>query len=64
MLAATSHQPLSLNLKPRALKEEIGSFESTSRDHPLRREFSLLHGISAACNLVVLAGGVILIVLL
>ena len=64
MLAATSYQSFVLEPKAAALKEEIGSFESTSRDHPLRREFSRLHGISAACNMVVLAGGVVLIVLL
>jgi hypothetical protein len=29
----------------------------------LRQEFSRLHGISAVCNLTVLAGGVILVVL-
>jgi len=64
MLAATSYQSFVLEPKAAALKEEIGSFESTSRDHPLRREFSRLHGISATCNLAVLAGGVVLIVLL
>jgi putative copper export protein len=64
MLAATACQSFVLEPRAAALKEEIGSFESTSRDHPLRREFSRLHSISAACNLVVLAGGVVLIVLL
>jgi hypothetical protein len=64
MLAATSFQALVIEPKAAALKEEIGSFETTPRDHPLRREFSRLHGISAACNLAVFAGGVVLIVLL
>lgn len=64
MLAATSWQSFILEPKVAALKEEVGSFETTSRDHPLRREFSRLHGISAVCNLVVFAGGVALIFLL
>lgn len=64
MLAATSYQALIIEPKAAALKQEIGSFETTPKDHPLRREFSRLHGISAACNLAVFAGGVVLIVLL
>ena len=46
------------------LKRQIGSFETTTKDHPLRREFSRLHGVSAVCNLVVFGGGVALVVLL
>ena len=45
------------------LKRQIGSFESTSKEHPLRKEFSKLHAVSAVCNLTVLAGGVLLVVL-
>ena len=64
MLALTSIQ--SFYVEPRAaeLKRQIGSFESTSKEHPLRKEFSKLHGVSAVCNLSVLAGGVLLVVLL
>jgi len=64
MVALTSFQ--SFYLEPRAseLKRQIPSFESTPKDHPLRREFSRLHGISAACNLVVMGGGVVLVILL
>lgn len=63
MLAVSSFQALYVEPKAAALKQQIGSFESTSKDHPLRREFSRLHGISAVCNLVVLAGGVTLVIL-
>jgi hypothetical protein len=53
-------------VEPRAaaLKQQIGSFETTTKDHPLRKEFAKLHGVSAVCNLTVLAGGVLLVVLL
>lgn len=63
MLAVTSFQ--SFYVEPRAaeLKKQIVSFETTPKDHPLRREFSRLHGISAVCNLVVFAGGVTLVIL-
>ena len=63
MLAVTSFQALYVEPRAAELKRQIGSFETTPRDHPLRREFARLHGISAACNLTVLAGGVILVVL-
>ena len=63
MLAITSFQALYVEPRAAELKRQIGSFETTPKDHPLRREFSRLHGISAACNLTVLAGGVILVVL-
>ncbi len=63
MLVLTTFQ--SIYVVPRAaeLKRQIGSFESTGADHPLRKEFSKLHGVSAICNLSVLAGGVLLVVL-
>ena len=53
-------------IEPRAaaLKREIPSFVTTPRDHPLRREFSRLHAVSAVCNLAVFGGGVALVVLL
>lgn len=63
MLGATGYQALVLEPKAKALKEQIGSFENTPKNHPLRREFAKLHGISAACNLSVLIGGVALIIL-
>ena len=50
--------------KAAALKREIPSFVTTPKDHPLRKEFSKLHGISAVCNLAVFGGGVALVILL
>jgi hypothetical protein len=63
MLAATGFQALVIEPKAARLKEQIGSFETTPKDHPLRKEFSRLHAVSSACNLLVFAGGVILVVL-
>lgn len=64
MLAATSFQAMVIEPKAAALKQQIGSFETTPKEDPLRREFARLHGISAACNLAVFVGGVVLVVLL
>lgn len=63
MLCVTSFQAFYLEPRAAALKKEIPSFETTPRDHPARKKFSKLHGISAICNLSVIAGGVALIVL-
>ena len=63
MLTLTSIQAFYIEPRAAAIKEEIVSFETTSKDHPKRREFSKLHGISAACNLTVIVGGVVLVVL-
>ena len=63
MLTLTLIQAFYIEPKAAALKQQIPSFETT-KDHPLRREFSKLHGISATFNLAVLGGGIILIVLL
>ena len=49
MLAATTFQALVIEPKAAALKEQIGSFETTSREDPLRQEFARLHAVSAAC---------------
>lgn len=64
MLAVASFQALYVEPKAAELKKGIGSFEATPKDHPLRREFARLHGISAAGNLGVFAGGVVLVILL
>ena len=64
MLAVTSFQAFVIEPKAALLKKEIPSFETTPKDHPLRREFSRLHGISALCNLSVFGGGVVLVMLL
>jgi hypothetical protein len=64
MLSLTSIQAFSIEPRAAAIKKEILSFVTTPREHPLRREFSRLHAISAVCNLTVFAGGVVLIILL
>lgn len=64
MLAITSVQAFVIEPRAAALKKEIPSFETTSKEHPLRREFSRLHAFSAVCNLSVFSGGAILLVLL
>lgn len=63
MLLLSSFQAFYIEPKAAALKREIVSFETTSKDDPLRREFAKLHGVSAACNLSVIVGGVVLVVL-
>lgn len=63
MLTVTSFQAFYLEPRVAELKRQIGSFETTKKDDPLRKEFSKLHGVSAVCNLTVLAGGVALVVL-
>lgn len=63
MLAVTCFQALYVEPRAAELKRQIVSFETTSKDDPLRREFSKLHGVSAVCNLGVLAGGLMLVAL-
>jgi hypothetical protein len=63
MLLLTSFQAFYVEPRAAELKKQIGSFETTAKDHPLRREFSKLHAVSAVCNLAVLAGGIVLVVL-
>lgn len=63
MLVVTSFQAFYVEPKAAELKRQVGSFETTPKDHPLRKEFSKLHGVSAVCNLVVMAGGMLLVVL-
>jgi hypothetical protein len=64
MLALTSFSAFYIEPRAAQLKKEIPSFETTPKDHPLRREFSKLHGISAVSNLSVFGGGVLLVILL
>ena len=64
ILSVTAFQAFSIEPRAAAIKKEIPSFVTTPKDHPLRREFSRLHAISAVCNLTVFAGGVVLLVLL
>jgi hypothetical protein len=64
MLSLTAFQAFSIEPRATAIKKEIPSFVTTPKEHPLRREFSRLHAISAVCNLTVIGCGVLLIVLL
>lgn len=64
MLTITSVQAFIIEPRAAALKREIPSFETTPTDHPLRVQFRKLHGISAAGNLAVIGGGVVLVLLL
>lgn len=64
MLSLSAFGAFYIEPKAAALKREIPSFVTTPKDHPLRKEFSRLHGISAVCNLTVFGGGVVLIILL
>ncbi|WP_026842168.1 DUF4149 domain-containing protein [Citrifermentans bremense] len=64
MLLLSSFQAFYIEPKAAELKRRIVSFETTSKDDPLRREFAKLHGVSAVCNLSVIAGGVVLVILL
>ena len=63
MLAVTSFQAYYVEPRAAELKRRIGSFETTSKEDPLRKEFAKLHGVSAVCNLTVLAGGIVLVLL-
>ncbi|HJV35715.1 DUF4149 domain-containing protein [Geomonas sp.] len=64
MLTLCSIQAFYVEPRAAELKRQIVSFETTPKDHPLRREFSKLHGVSAVCNLSIIAGGVVLVVLM
>jgi len=64
MLALTSLGAFYIEPRAAELKKEIPSFVTTPKDHPLRKEFSRLHGISAVANLLVIGGGVALVILL
>ena len=63
MLAVTAVQAFVIEPKAAVLKQEIPSFATTSPDHPLRRQFRRLHGVSAAANLAVILGGAVLVCL-
>ena len=44
-----------------AVKRTVPSFDTTPKEHPARKEFSRLHGISMALNLLLLAEGAVLV---
>ena len=64
MLIVTAIQAFVIEPQAERLKGKISSFENTTPDHPLRQEFRRLHGLSAAANLSVIAGGAVAIGLL
>ena len=64
MLLITALHTFVIEPRAAALKKEIPSFVTTPADHPLRREFMKLHGISQAGNLAVIGGGIALIIML
>ncbi len=64
MIAVTSLQTFVIEPKAAAIKKEIPSFVTTPADHPMRKQFRKLHGISAVSNLGVIGGGIALIILL
>ena len=64
MLVVTSLQAFVIEPRAAAIKKEIPSFVTTPKDHPLRQQFSKLHGMSAAGNLGVIGGGIALLILL
>lgn len=64
MLCLTSFQAFYVEPKAAQIKKDIPSFVTTPKDHPARVAFSRLHAVSAVCNLVVFAGGAVLVVLL
>ncbi|MDA8082072.1 MAG: DUF4149 domain-containing protein [Nitrospiraceae bacterium] len=45
------------------VKQEVRSFEASSPDDPARKRFRALHAVSAVLNLIMLADGVTLIIL-
>lgn len=63
ILSITAFQAFFIEPRVVALKREIPSFVTTPKEHPQRKEFARLHGISAVCNLTVFAGGVVLVIL-
>ncbi|MFZ5766561.1 MAG: DUF4149 domain-containing protein [Thermodesulfobacteriota bacterium] len=63
MLAITASQAFIIEPRAAAIKREIPSFVTTPQDDPLRARFRRLHAVSAAGNLAVIGGGLVLIVL-
>lgn len=63
MLILTALQAFVIEPRAVELKKSIPSFETTPADNPHRAAFRKLHGISAACNLAVIGGGIALVVL-
>ena len=62
-VAGNAVNQFAIHPRSRAVKAEIHSFEAIPAEHPLRRRFARLHGVSMALNLFVLADGVLLLLL-
>lgn len=63
MLCLTAFQAFIIEPRAEALKQQIVSFETTGRDDPLRQQFARLHGVSLICNLAVVVGGMVIIIM-
>lgn len=64
MLVISSIQGLVIEPKAAALKKQIPSFTTTSKDDPLRVQFGKVHATSAGLNFAVIGGGLVLLALL
>ncbi|GAB4371069.1 MAG: DUF4149 domain-containing protein [Deltaproteobacteria bacterium] len=60
-LSLSGYHTFALAPRIEAVKAQVVSFESVPPEHPARREFSRLHGISMGINLAILAAGVVLV---
>lgn len=60
-LAIVSYHTFGLAPRMEAVRETVVSMEAAPEEDPVRQEFSRLHGISMTLNLVVIAGGTVLI---
>jgi len=63
-LAVNSYVSLKLYPDAVAVKRLVSSFEREAPDSPARRQFARLHGLSMALNLLVVADGALLVLLL
>lgn len=60
-LLLTGFQAYGLSPRMERVKQSVPSFQAAPADDPARKEFSRLHGISMAVNLVILLEGIALI---
>lgn len=65
IIAIVVNSFISFKLFPaiKQVKQQIVSFENTPPDSPARKQFRMMHGLSAVLNLLLLADGTALIVL-
>lgn len=60
-VALTAFQTYGLEPRMAAVKQTVGSFDTTPPENPARKEFSRLHGISMALNLLLILDGAALV---